>query len=68
MWLGVPLVSAGETIGVIAVQSFENENAYGKKDIDLMEFVSGQISLVIQRQRDLIRLIEAKKKQRKAIC
>lgn len=62
VWLGVPLVSAGETIGVIAVQSFENENAYGKKDIDLMEFVSGQISLVIQRQRDLIRLIEAKKK------
>ena len=60
VWLGVPLRSGKEVIGAIVVQSFDNPNAYDGSSVELMEFVSGQISLVIQRQKDLINLIAAK--------
>jgi PAS domain S-box-containing protein len=62
IWLGVPLKSDGKTIGVLAVQSYENEHAYDGSSVELMEFISGQISQVIKRQQDLIALIDAKQK------
>lgn len=61
IWLGVPLMANEKVIGAIVVQSFDNENAYDQATVELMEFVSGQISSVIQRQRSLIHLLEAKK-------
>ncbi len=61
IWLGVPLIANEKIIGAIVVQSFDNENAYDLATVELMEFVSGQISSVIQRQRSLIHLLEAKK-------
>jgi len=44
------------------VQSYENPGAYSKKDMELLEFVSDQISLSIQRKRTEQDLIAAKEK------
>ena len=51
IWLGIPLRnnSDGETIGVLAVQSYTDENAYSNETLELLEFVSGQISNSIGR-------------------
>lgn len=62
VWLGVPLIAEGEVIGAVVVQSFENEEAYDQRTVDLMEFVSTQISLAIQKQQNLLNLLEAKQK------
>jgi len=51
IWLGVPLKVEGKVTGVIAVQSYEDENAYSKKDLDVLEFVSHQISILIERKK-----------------
>ena len=50
IWMGVPLLIKDECIGAIVVQSYENENAYHKNDVQLLEFVADQISTIIQRK------------------
>lgn len=62
VWLGVPLFSEGKVIGAIVVQSFDDPKAYDKSSMELMEFVSVQISHVLQKQKNLEELQEAKKK------
>ncbi|MFC2100619.1 PAS domain S-box protein, partial [Bacteroidota bacterium] len=52
IWMGVPLKSKSEIIGAIIVQSYENENAYNKKDLEILKFVSNQIGQSIQRKND----------------
>jgi len=51
IWLGIPLKIAEKSIGVIAVQSYEDENAYSKKDMEILEFVSHQVSISIERKK-----------------
>ena len=50
IWVGVPLKIQGKAIGAIAVQSYTNEIAYHKNDLQLLEFVADQISSSIQRK------------------
>jgi PAS domain S-box-containing protein len=50
-WLGVPLHSPSRTIGILAVQHYENENVYTQHDIDFLSSVAGQIALAIERKR-----------------
>lgn len=50
-WLGVPLHIDGKVIGAFVMQSYDNPQAYSMKDMEIMEFVSGQISLSIQRKQ-----------------
>ena len=50
-WLGSPLISQGEIIGVLAVQHYQNENAYQYSDLDLIRFVSEHIATAIVRKR-----------------
>jgi len=50
IWLGVPLKIGAETIGVLAVQSYTDPNLYTVKDLEILEFVSGQIAKTIQRK------------------
>ncbi|MBI1938314.1 MAG: PAS domain-containing protein [Ignavibacteriales bacterium] len=52
VWLGIPLKLSGKTIGVIVVQDYENEKAYGEEEKQLLIFVSEQIAQVIERQRN----------------
>ncbi len=51
VWLGVPLIRKGEVIGLFSVQNYERSDAYTQKDLDLMEFVAGQISTAVEMKK-----------------
>ncbi|MCD6105734.1 MAG: response regulator, partial [Thermosipho sp. (in: Bacteria)] len=51
IWLGVPLKIEGKVTGVLAVQSYTDENAYSESDMEILEFVSHQISISIERKK-----------------
>ncbi|MFC2107553.1 response regulator [Bacteroidota bacterium] len=51
IWMGVPLSIEGKLIGVLAVQSYTDENAYNESDLEILEFVSSQISISIERKK-----------------
>ncbi len=51
VWMGVPLIVKGKPFGVFAVQNYENENAYNQKDLEMLEFVSHQMSISIERKK-----------------
>lgn len=50
-WLGVPLLLNGEAIGLIVVQSYEDENAYSEEDKRILEFISSQVAISITKKR-----------------
>ncbi len=50
-WLGVPLRTPNGVIGVLVVQHYENENAYGALDIELLSSAADQIAVAIERKR-----------------
>src|ERR1039458_6412097 len=50
-WLGVPLRTPSGTIGVLVVQSYDDENAYSPRDVELIVSVASQIALAIERKR-----------------
>jgi two-component system, cell cycle sensor histidine kinase and response regulator CckA len=50
-WLGVPLKTPTATIGVLVVQHYQNENAYGQRDLEFLDSVGGHIALAIERRR-----------------
>jgi two-component system cell cycle sensor histidine kinase/response regulator CckA len=51
-WLGTPLRTAdGQTIGAVAVQSYTEGIGYSVRDKDVLEFVSTQIAMAIERKR-----------------
>ena len=51
IWVGVPLSINNETIGVMAVQDYDNPNAYGERELQVLEFVSSQVAMAINRKR-----------------
>jgi len=62
VWLGVPLTIDGVVKGVLAVQSYSDKNAYNESDREILEFVSDQISLSIERKQKEQELIKALEK------
>lgn len=50
-WLGVPLKLSGITVGVMAVQTYDQKNAYSVKDEELLVFVSDHIARAIENVR-----------------
>ncbi len=50
-WLGVPLLVDGKAIGLIIVQSYEHSDLFDEEDLQLMEFVAGQLSESIKRKQ-----------------
>ncbi len=55
-WLGVPLKSDQNVIGILAVQSYSGNTHYSESDLDLLQFVSTQIAAAIARKTMLDRL------------
>lgn len=51
-WLGVPLHTGAKTTGAFVVQSYTNVNAYSESDMEMLGFVSYQISMAMQRKND----------------
>ncbi len=62
VWLGVPLFSESKVIGVMAVQDYHNANAYDHGSKKILEFVSSQVSMAIQKKRYVEDLVMAKEK------
>ncbi len=63
-WLGVPLMSNGIPIGAIVVQSYSQQQRYGQREVDLLNFVSGQIAFAIEKKRTLKALKESEERLR----
>lgn len=59
VWLGVPLHEEGKVIGAFVLQNYDDDNAYTVKDVELLEFISHQISISIQRKKGLQDLVQA---------
>lgn len=50
IWLGVPLKVLDKITGVMVVQDYENPNAYGEKEKEILTFVSEQIASAIYKK------------------
>ena len=50
-WLGVPLKTPSETIGVLVVKDYESDQTYNQRDLEFLNSVGGQIALAIERKR-----------------
>jgi len=50
-WLGVPLICAERTVGVLAVQSYADDHRYTLRDQELLTFVSYHIANALERKR-----------------
>jgi PAS domain S-box-containing protein len=64
VWLGVPLLIHGKTIGAVAVQDYDNALAYGEEEKQILTFVAGQIALAIERKRSEQAMRESEQKFR----
>ena len=47
----VPLILNEKTIGVIGIKSYSDETKFSSRDLELLEFVSGQIALAMERKK-----------------
>ena len=50
-WLGSPLKTPTGTIGVIAVQDYENSNRYSERDRNFLASIATQVALAIERKQ-----------------
>ena len=64
VWLGVPLMNHGESIGVMAVQDYHNDLAYGEDEKQILNFVATQTAVAIERKRTEESLRELVEKHR----
>ncbi len=55
-WLGVPLRTSTDNIGVLVVQHYEDKNAYTQQDLALLAAVGDQLGLAIARKQVEIEL------------
>lgn len=51
VWLGVPLWAKNKVIGAIVVQNYDRSDAYTEKDQLMLEFISHQIGISIERKK-----------------
>jgi PAS domain S-box-containing protein len=63
-WLGVPLKVHNKNVGVLAVQSYTEGIEYGENDCKILEFVSTQVAMAIERKRGVEALRESEEKYR----
>ena len=61
-WLGVPLFKNQDVIGAVVVQNYDNPEAYDESSREILEFVSYQVSLAIQRKKTVEDLVAAKER------
>ena len=53
VWMGVPLMVDGKVTGAFAIQNYRDANAYTARDMDMLEFISNQISISIERKKSV---------------
>jgi PAS domain S-box-containing protein len=52
VWIGVPLKLEEKTIGLIGIKSYNHTNKYNLSHLEMLDFISGQIAIVIERKRN----------------
>ncbi len=57
VWLGAPLSIEQQKLGLIALYSYQKSSPFDRSDLDLLEFISGQISLAINRKSNEDKII-----------
>ncbi len=55
IWLGVPLVVNKKIVGVVAVQSYTDPDCYDENDLKLLNSISDQIAIAIDRKKSQAR-------------
>ncbi len=50
-WMGVPLIAADRPVGVMTVQSYDQENLYNGDDLALFTTIAAQVSVAIRNAR-----------------
>lgn len=50
-WIGIPLQTYSQTIGVLVLQHYEKENVYSEKDVKLLMSIGRQIAIAIERRK-----------------
>ncbi len=55
-WLGVPLRSGEEVVGVIAVQTYTTDQRLTERDRDTLSFISNQVAVAIERKQSELEL------------
>jgi hypothetical protein len=63
-WIGVPLKASDRTIGVLVIQSYTEEMRYGEREMEILQFVSTQVAMAIERKRVEEQLRESETKYR----
>ena len=63
-WVGVPLKTAGKTIGVMVIQDYETPNLYSEKDLAFLASISGQVASAVERKQAEKRLHESEENYR----
>ena len=51
IWMGIPLKILDKTVGALVVQSYKDASAYSKRDLELLSFISNQVSMSIETKR-----------------
>jgi signal transduction histidine kinase/CheY-like chemotaxis protein len=64
--MGVPLKVENETIGVMCLQDYYNEEKFSPDDLYIMDFIANQIAIAIQRRMMLDNIILARQKAEEA--
>jgi len=65
-WLGVPLLAADKMVGVMAVQSYEEEGLYGERELVLFTTIAAQAAVAIENARLYSRVQEQLEELREA--
>ncbi|MGD8779275.1 MAG: PAS domain S-box protein [Ignavibacteria bacterium] len=63
-WLGVPLWYENTVVGVLAVQSYSDDEEFSENDLKLLEFTSEHISVALIRKQSEEALKESERKYR----
>ena len=50
-WIGIPLQTPSQTIGVIVLQHYKMENVYSEKDVKILMTIGRQIAIAIERKK-----------------
>ena len=63
-WLGVPLKAGDRTIGVLVAQTYMPGVRYGEREKHILQFVSTQVAMAIERKRAEEGLLENERRYR----
>ena len=60
-WLGVPMVYENELLGAMVIQSYKEEVVFGRKEVELLEFVARQVAMLLKSKASEEQLLQINK-------